>query len=563
MLNLKLTVAGDSDVGIVRKNNEDYLTYFIPGDPQILEKWGRLFIVADGVGGAASGEVASKFSAQKTLHTYYSQATMKPWQRIKVGMKRANTELVDYIRRNAQSRMATTMVAAALNGDEMTIVNVGDSRAYLMRNQEIKMITQDHNLVNEMIRNGVLTEEEAKTAKVKNQLTSSLGGHEAFKADVFLETLHPGDLIMLASDGLCRYAEDISIIKNLMLSGTPQQVVDNSVQFARKSGGQDNITVLMIRVDGAVTGTLPLQEDMGARPDPTTIEEVVKDPLTMVARSPEQEQKSVTRKPPLGLFQPITAPAISITEAYAVPGINMAANDEELEDTGELTHTIGNGALTSSEMTAYNTVETPIQPLSPSSQLQKPQKQGAKIEKKNTGIQRISVQGYSLMIILAVILFIALAIVGFIFGKRFLSSPNSEFLTVIPTSTITENNIELVEEETISEKATITPQVATTPLPTLEPTEEPILLQPNGTCIALVESGDTLKDIVSKQFDLVYEPDRDYFYYECNGSNETMSCGDPILITDHSGIQPGWWLEIENVEYETCLNDGGTWAPQP
>ncbi|MCD4752020.1 MAG: protein phosphatase 2C domain-containing protein [Anaerolineaceae bacterium] len=562
MLNLKLTVAGDSDVGIVRKNNEDYLTYFIPGDPQTLEKWGRLFIVADGVGGAASGEVASKFSAQKTLHTYYSQATMKPWQRIKVGMKRANTELVDYIRRNAQSRMATTMVAAALNGDEMTIVNVGDSRAYLMRNQEIKMITQDHNLVNEMIRNGVLTEEEAKTAKVKNQLTSSLGGHEAFKADVFLETLHPGDLIMLASDGLCRYAEDISIIKNLMLSGTPQQVVDNGVQFARKSGGQDNITVLMIRVDGAITGAFPLQEDMGTRPDPTTIEEVVKDPLTLVARSPEQEQKSVTRKPPLGLFLPAAAPAISITEAYAVPGINMAADDEELEDTGELTITIGNGALPDSEAAVINTVEAPIQPSSPSAQLREPQRPGSKDEKKKTGIQRISVQGYSLMIALAAILFIALAVVGFIFGKRYLSLSNKDFLTIVPTGNVIEN-IEVAEGETITEKATITPQTATTSLPTLEPTEEPVLLQPTGTCLALIGSGDTLKNIVTNQFDLVYEPDQEYIYYECDGSNETMNCGDPIIITDHTGIQPGWWLEIKDVEYETCLNDSGTWYPQP
>ena len=562
MQNLKLTVAGDSNVGIVRKNNEDYLTYFNPGDPQVLEKWGRLFIVADGVGGAASGEVASKFSAQKTLHTYYSQPAMKPWQRIKVGMKHANTELVDYIRRNSQSRMATTMVAAALNGDEMTIVNVGDSRAYLMRNQEIKMITQDHNLVNEMIRNGVLTEEEAKTAKVKNQLTSSLGGHEVFKADVFLETLQPGDLLMLASDGLCRYAEDISIIKKLMLSGTPQQVVDNGIQFARKSGGQDNITVLMIRVDGAVTGAFPLQEDKGARPDPTTIEEVVKNPLTMVARSPEQEQKSSTRKSPLGLFQPIPAPAISITEAYAVPGINMAADDTELEDTGELTQAIGGAISTDSETEALNSVEFPIQSSTPSAQTREPQKPATQVGKKKTGIQRISVRGYSLMIILAFILLILFAVVGFVFGQRYLNQSNRDFLTVVPSSTGTENS-EAVEDETIPEAATITPQVATTPLPTLEPTEEPVLSQPKDTCLVLIESGDTLKEIVSKQFDLAYEPDRDYFHYECNGSSETMNCSTPKLITDHNGIQPGWWLEIEDVEYETCLNDGGTWVSQP
>ena len=171
---IKIDAFGDTNVGLIRKNNEDYLTYFEPGDAGVVNDFGRLYIVADGVGGAATGEVASKFASLKVLHTYFSQPKLKPWQRIKIGMKHANEALVAYIRQNAQARMATTMTAAAVNDDLMTIVNVGDSRAYLLRNDELRQLTQDHNLVNEMIRNGVLTEEQAKTAKVKNQLTSSI-----------------------------------------------------------------------------------------------------------------------------------------------------------------------------------------------------------------------------------------------------------------------------------------------------------------------------------------------------------------------------------------------------
>jgi len=560
MPNLKLTVAGDSNVGIVRKNNEDYLTYFIPGDPQVIDNWGRLFIVADGVGGAAMGEVASKFATLKTLYTYYSQATMKPWQRIKVGMKHANTELVNYIRQNAQARMATTMVAAAINEDEMTIVNVGDSRAYLLRNQEITMLTQDHNLVNEMIRNGVLTEEQAKTAKVKNQLTSSLGGHELFKADVFVETLQPGDLVLLASDGLCRYAEDVKIIKKLMRSGTPQKVVDNCINFGRKNGGQDNITALLIRVDGTTNDALPLQEDRGTRPDPVRIEEVVKDPLTMVARSPEQENKTRRSSKMKGLFQPTPAPAISITEAYAIPGINMAANDEELEDTGDLTQTINHDKPAETEALIIGPVDIPDRPVLPAERLPK----SGEIKDKQKGIQRISVKGYAFLIALAVLLFAALAVVGVIFGRRFWNGRNDNDLPATPVETIIKETISADEADVAPEEeivqATITPQISSTPIPTQEPTAETIQTLSNGICLVRIDAGDSLKDLLQTQFGQTYEPAQDYYYYECTGTGENLTCGDAALISNHSNIQAGWFLEVADVEYETCLNNGGSWA---
>lgn len=423
MPNLKLTVAGDSNVGLVRKNNEDYLTYFEPGDPLVAQQLGRLYIVADGVGGAATGEVASKYAARKVLYTYFHQPTLKPWQRIKAAMKFANLDLMAYIRQNAQARMATTMVAAALNSDEMTIVNVGDSRAYLFRNQQVRQITQDHNLVNEMIRNNVITEEQAKTARVKNQLTSSLGGHDVFKADVFVEKLVPGDIVIMASDGFHRYAEDISIVQKLALSGTPEQIVNNGIQFARKSGGQDNITILVIRVDGYVD-FLPAGADTGALPLPLDLQTVVSDPLTMSARSPLQEETQSPRQPASALFHPDSSVTpISAAEALSVPGLNMAYSDTDLEDTDELgKHPAASEETTAVIMTISDEDATQQQPivLARPAAAPLPAPEVSPKPVKKSLIERPSVGHYILMILAAFVVFVVLGVLALTLGRRFL-----------------------------------------------------------------------------------------------------------------------------------------------
>ena len=96
-----------------------------------------------------------------------------------------------------------------------------------------------------------------------------------------------------------------------------------------------------------------------------------------------------------------------------------------------------------------------------------------------------------------------------------------------------------------------------------EPTTEAIQTLSNGKCLALITNGDTLKDLIQNQFDQVYEPELDYFHYECEGSGETLQCGEAILIPNHNAIQPGWRVEIENLGYDLCLNNGGIWVVNP
>jgi PPM family protein phosphatase len=439
---LRITAFGDTNQGLVRKNNEDYLTYFEPGRADVVEQFGRLYIVADGVGGAATGEVASKFSALKVLHTYYSQPSLKPWQRIKVGMKRANEDLVAYIRQNAQARMATTLTVAAINGEEMTVVNVGDSRAYLIRNNGIKQITQDHSLVNEMIRNGILTEEEAKTAKVKNQLTSSLGGHETFKADVFVETIQPGDRVLLCSDGFCRYAEDPEVVKKFALSGTPEDVVRNCIQYALKSGGQDNVTVLVLQVEERLDST-PDSYDHGGKPYPVDLREVVKNPLTFDARSPfqelsklKQDQASdstvITEK-----FVPdLSAPKIPVREAYAIPGINMAATDEELDNFDEtMTPQSEEGTMVLSVVDEDNGNTrgiTPEEMRAVTGQPAAPEQLQHQREASKPLPQKISMKAYTVLLILSALVVIILGVMAVLFGMRYLRGADE---MVAPTTT--------------------------------------------------------------------------------------------------------------------------------
>lgn len=565
MPELKLTIWGDSNVGLVRKNNEDYLTYFEPGDPQVIEQLGRLYIVADGVGGAATGEVASKYSALKVLHTYFNQPNLKPWQRIKAGMKRANIALVNYIRQNAQARMATTMVAAAINRDELTLVNVGDSRAYLIRNQQVRQLTQDHNLVNEMIRNGVLTEEQAKTARVKNQLTSSLGGHEVFKADVFVEKLQPGDLLFMASDGLCRYAEDLPIIQKIALSGTPEQVVNNGIQYARKSGGQDNITVMLIRVDDVVD-TLPMTTDNGTRPIPVDLETVVRDPLTMIARSPEQESKLKEPSAPRGLFKPDpTVAPIPPSDAFSIPGINQAATDEELEDTENL----GKHPAEQEDVTRTVTVDSMrlnevVKPPSVTQPLQFPPEP----DLEKTGfVQRTGVRTYMLLIFLSFMIFVLLGILAFTFGGKFFQMRNG---IQTPTDTV-----QAVEQSVMEEKPADTIEIPNE-TPTVEsstPQHEPTAETPTeaaatetipaGICLAEVQSGESLGIIIREHFQLSFDANAEYHYRECTGAGETITCGESQVITDNDGIQAGWFIEITEADYALCMEHAGTWFTQP
>jgi protein phosphatase len=251
-----------------RPNNEDFVTSFEPTDPQERRKSGCIYIVADGVGGASVGERASQYAAEKVLYEYLQHPEIEPGKRLKQVISRVNREIYKYAK-DKGIRMATTMTVVVVLDSSFIAANVGDSRSYLIRRNEVSQITQDHNIVGEMVRDGQVTEAEALKNKAKNRLTRSIGGEDEVHVDIFGPLpLQAGDKIVLCSDGLTRYAlkEDIA---NLTTSGSPEQITQNLVAFAkdRGRGGADNISVITVAYEPFAGLEATLQQPRPAVPE--------------------------------------------------------------------------------------------------------------------------------------------------------------------------------------------------------------------------------------------------------------------------------------------------------
>jgi serine/threonine protein phosphatase PrpC len=243
-------VAYRSDTGQTRRRNEDFAGYYEPSDPHDLAVSGRLYVVADGVGGAAAGEVASRYAVRKVLWDYFAAGDASNnadcETRLVGAIETASLDIYQFTQSRPQP-MATTLVAALLREDELMIANVGDSRAYLIRSGEIRQVTEDHSLVAQMVRQGRIDQEDAATHPKRNLLTRTVGGSEAVEVDVFGGPLKLGDIIVLCTDGLTRYVSEDEIT-HAVRTMQPQQAVDELTAMANLRGGKDNITVLVLQV---------------------------------------------------------------------------------------------------------------------------------------------------------------------------------------------------------------------------------------------------------------------------------------------------------------------------
>lgn len=183
---LRLDVAQLTDVGRKREHNEDNMAYVIPKDMQVMARKGALFIVADGMGGHAAGEVASEIAVDTITNVYYQDDNDDVTTSLLHAIKRANALIHQRAAENMlRSGMGTTCVAAVLRGNMAYIANVGDSRAYLVRGSQVKQISQDHSWVGEQVRAGLLTEEQARTHAQRNVITRSLGTQPDVEIDIF------------------------------------------------------------------------------------------------------------------------------------------------------------------------------------------------------------------------------------------------------------------------------------------------------------------------------------------------------------------------------------------
>jgi len=253
---LELDVFGLSDVGLVRQINEDYY---------IINQSHGLFIVADGMGGHKAGDVASKLAAisveEFVLSVLDGDDITWPYDYddtksylsnvLQVGVKLGNKRILSIIKSDPSlERMGTTVVAllADMNNNRAHIANVGDSRLYLIRDSEIRQISDDHSFTNEQIKSGKMNREEARISPYKNIITRAIGIYEELQVDIFETDIKQDDLFIMATDGLTNMLTDSEIMDiSLNNSDDLAKLSEQLLILAKKRGGDDNITSVIIK----------------------------------------------------------------------------------------------------------------------------------------------------------------------------------------------------------------------------------------------------------------------------------------------------------------------------
>ena len=252
---LRIEAGARTDLGRVRKNNED--CYSIDSSLQ-------LYVLSDGMGGQAHGEVASQLAVQTVLthcrQGENSRATpifgdtspdvSERTNRLASAIRLANRKVFETAAANPeQMGMGATVVAAWIETQRLSIAHVGDSRAYLLRGGTMEQLTADHSLVAEKVRVGILTPQEAEASEMQSVLTRAVGTSSTVEVDTDEQALLAGDFVLLCSDGLTRMVTDPEIASTLLTSTSAQESAERLVDLANDNGGVDNVSVIVLRVD--------------------------------------------------------------------------------------------------------------------------------------------------------------------------------------------------------------------------------------------------------------------------------------------------------------------------
>jgi len=251
---LRITCQALSDVGRKRKGNEDAL---------FLNEEQRLYVVADGMGGHAAGEVASKVAVDAIAEfvelTGGNQEITWPFglddtisyegNRLKTAVRHANSRVLEATRESAEYEgMATTVAAVLVDGDVANLAHVGDSRIYVWSAGVFEQLTRDHSWVNEQIENGAISPEQARSHPLRNVVTRALGGRADLQVDVQARRMAAGDMLLLCSDGLTTMVPDEDIARVLGdAGGDVKEAVLALVGLANERGGEDNVTVVLLK----------------------------------------------------------------------------------------------------------------------------------------------------------------------------------------------------------------------------------------------------------------------------------------------------------------------------
>jgi len=239
-----ITCAGRTDVGIIRSGNED--NYVMVPDR-------GLFVVADGMGGHAAGEVASEMAVKFIARELGSLANLSEdevAERMRTAIRAANGAIFQRTLTELDKRgMGTTVTALVLHGVRFLIGQVGDSRAYLLRDGRLIQLTKDHSYVQEQVDAGYLTPEQARSHPYSNVITRCVGANSEVIPDIYVGAVKAQDLFLLASDGLTGMVDDPTLAALLTADAPPDAKVDALIADANGHGGLDNITAILVQID--------------------------------------------------------------------------------------------------------------------------------------------------------------------------------------------------------------------------------------------------------------------------------------------------------------------------
>ncbi|MDQ1406092.1 MAG: family protein phosphatase [Acidobacteriaceae bacterium] len=258
---MRIVSGGRSDVGQQRANNEDCFRIV----PSL-----NLFVVSDGMGGEAHGEIASAMAVETVVRTCMgeetgtvtaSTETHPEWsdktRLLLNAAHQANKKIYESAEVNPQQQgMGATLTAAWINEEKLSVVHVGDSRVYLLRSGVLQQLTSDHSLVAEQVRRGILTAAEAEHSELQSVLLRALGTQPEIEVDAEEHTLFPGDIVLLCSDGLTRMVAEQKIAATLQSESDPGRAAGKLVAQANENGGADNITVVVVHMEPKETGFL-------------------------------------------------------------------------------------------------------------------------------------------------------------------------------------------------------------------------------------------------------------------------------------------------------------------
>ncbi|HET6350097.1 MAG TPA: Stp1/IreP family PP2C-type Ser/Thr phosphatase [Candidatus Krumholzibacteria bacterium] len=248
---LSIEYASLSDRGRVRTNNEDACGQFVPETNAEIEERGVVFVVADGMGGHRGGEIASRIAVRTILAFYTADNSPDRSLALARAFHEANQTIIqEAVSDSTLFGMGTTCTAIALHLGRAYFAHVGDSRCYLLRRGSIRQITSDHSIVGEMVRSGILSDEDARSHPKRNVITRSLGAQPEVEAETPENVaLEVGDTFLLCSDGLTTYLSNDDLA-TVLSRNAPQEACKKLIFMANEQGGRDNITAQIITIRG-------------------------------------------------------------------------------------------------------------------------------------------------------------------------------------------------------------------------------------------------------------------------------------------------------------------------